>query len=69
MDMQLQAIVKFLTNPLLPFFALLTIALFNRRHGRWWLLCGVLYMYAVSVPYSSKLTGHWWALDDTVNRQ
>ncbi|MCP4717129.1 MAG: YdcF family protein [Deltaproteobacteria bacterium] len=26
-------------------------------------------MYAVSVPYSSKLTGHWWALDDTVNRQ
>ena len=58
-------IVKFLINPLLPAFVLLTAAIIKKRPARRLLTLLLLYLYAVCAPASSKLLGRAWSVHDT----
>lgn len=64
-----QEAARFFLNPLLPVFFIGMILLLKKQHTRSGLLFLLLYLYGVSIPYTSKAIMSIWSVEDTVNRQ
>lgn len=63
----IQDIAKFLINPLIPAFVILSIQMVRKRQSRRLLVALFLYLYIVSIPLSSKLLANVWSINDTVD--
>lgn len=67
MPFTLQDIAKFLINPLIPAFVILSIQMIRKRQSRRLLVVLFLYLYIVSIPLSSKILANVWSVNDTIN--
>lgn len=65
----IQDVTRFLINPLFPVFFIGLILLCRRQLTRKGLLLLLIYLYAVSIPCTSRLIMNRWWMADTVNRK
>jgi uncharacterized SAM-binding protein YcdF (DUF218 family) len=61
-----QSVYQLLVHPLVPVFAFLLFLLCKRERTRRNILVLLLYLYAVSIPYTPQRLLEWWAVPDTV---
>jgi len=61
-----QSASQLLVHPLVPAFCFLVLLLVKRQRTRLNVLFLLLYLYAVSIPYTPQLLLEWWAVPDTV---
>lgn len=61
-----QAAAQFLVHPLFPAFSFLGLLLFKKQRTRMNILVLLLYLYMVSIPYTSQFLLQRWAMADTV---
>ena len=64
-----QEAARFFLNPLLPVFFFGVILLCKKQLIRFGLFFLLVYLYGVSIPYTSKVIMSVWSVEDTVNRQ
>jgi uncharacterized SAM-binding protein YcdF (DUF218 family) len=59
---------RFFLNPLFPAFFIGLLLLIKRQRTRLGLLLLLVYLYGVSIPYTSQVVMGRWSVPDTVNR-
>src|SRR3990167_5648514 len=64
-----QDVGRFFLNPLFPAFFIGVLLLLKKERTRFGLLLLLLYLYGVSIPYTSQIVMARWAVADTVDRQ
>ncbi|HIJ89276.1 MAG: YdcF family protein [Desulfobulbaceae bacterium] len=64
-----QDVGRFFLNPLFPVFFIGLILLFKKERTRFGLLLLLVYLYGVSIPYTSQIVMARWYMKDTVDRQ
>jgi uncharacterized SAM-binding protein YcdF (DUF218 family) len=64
-----QDVARFFLNPLFPAFLIGLILLCKKERTRLGLLVLLVYLYGVSIPYTSQVVMARWWMADTVDRQ
>lgn len=64
-----QDVGRFFLNPLFPVFFIGLVLLLKKERTRFGLLLLLIYLYGVSIPYTSQIVMARWAVADTVDRQ
>lgn len=63
-----QDVGRFFLNPLFPVFFIGLVLLLKKERTRFGLLFLLLYLYGVSIPYTSQIVMARWSVPDTVDR-
>jgi uncharacterized SAM-binding protein YcdF (DUF218 family) len=63
-----QDVGRFFLNPLFPVFFIGLVLLLKKERTRFGLLFLLLYLYGVSIPYTSQIVMAKWSVPDTVDR-
>ena len=63
-----QDAARFFLNPLFPALFIGLILLFKKQRTRFGLLLLLVYLYGVSIPYTSQIVMARWSVADTVDR-
>lgn len=64
-----QDVGRFFLNPLFPVFLIGVVLLLKKQRTRLGLLFLLVYLYGVSIPYTSQFIMARWYMPDTVDRQ
>ena len=63
-----QDVARFFLNPLFPAFFIGLVLLLRKERTRFGLLLLLVYLYGVSIPYTSQMVMARWSVADTVDR-
>ena len=63
-----QDVARFFLNPLFPAFFIGLVLLLRKERTRFGLLLLLVYLYGVSIPYTSQIVMARWSVADTVDR-